>query len=474
MSKLIKADLFGKSLSFENDNSRKFSTAFGGIISIVLMITSFSLAIIFGSDLYLHELPLVTNSETLKDTSVIYLKDLPMLFGFFDSSGNQILDPFDIISISVNKVYIKENITLQYSESFTFCSSQMYPKYSEVIDTMLKVSPYKFICYNSTINESIRNKLGDYDSITYMIEVSSCDTTKRKCHPDLQKILQGFYAVVYYVNEYLNPKNYNKPLSSSIESISQLLANGYTKYHYLRTAENTFSSDNGWLRESLNLATYNSLFSLTSDINTSVKGLYSGRDVYYSLSLEAAKVTKLTYRSYIKITDVLSKIGGLITVIFYALKPIISFYSNFKYTFLLKSYFLETACAKLMSRFKVVQSSHQVILNSNISIPNPILLKENSKHNQRNESHIAGPNANISSYPIILNSKTLETDISTENFKGDFKKYLLSKLICCFYRKALANYMRDRMEIHKVMSIKNYVGITRVLFCDEYFKSEVN
>lgn len=311
------------------------------------------------------------------------------------------------------------------------------------------------VCYNSTENDYIKNQLGDYDSLTYMIEISKCNSNVRQCHPDIDSIMDGFYAVIYYVNQYPNPRNYSQPLTSSFESITQLLAKGFTKYHYFKFAGNQFYSDNGWLSEEVIVTDYNSFFSLTSDINTSTKSLFNNRVVLYSIILEATKVTKLTIRTYMKLSDVFAKIGGLVTIVFYLLRIFLSSYCNYIYT-----YYVKGVCAEFSrtNNFKELNAKHNLF--SNIA---PIINKNNEQAIDLNE-HTIHPHIqnNLSSVSIVNQESTEDKVKESEHFL----KYIISTVACCLFKKTYNKYKLDMSNARSKFEIRTYLGIVRMLSCD--------
>lgn len=459
LRKMKMLDMFAKSMTFENESSRKFNTVAGGIFSIIFGLFCLSLALVLGSDFYQRKVATVTSSEELKDTAIIDLDDLPLLMGFFDKSGANIVDPFEVVAVSLTKVTINNSISIEYSSSFVSCDSKMFPEFESDIDKMIQSSPYQFICYNSSVGEHIKNNLGDTDSITYMIEITKCDSSKRRCHPNLEQIISGFYAAIHYVNQYLNPRNFSYPLSTSVESISQLLSSGFTKYHYLKTAENTFISDDGWLNEHLITREYHSFFSLTSDINTSVISQFNGNEVLYSIALEATKVTRITVRSYMKLADVFAKIGGLVTVVFYALRVILSLYYSYKYTCLIKGIYIDAASQK--DRFSLCGS----IAPTHISPINPI----NNQPIKINDHTVYTSVNNIQSGFAIINFK--ESNSEELGLKKDnFFRYLMSMIISCIYPKTYRRYKKEKLEVHNTLSIKTYISLLRILMSKDYCK----
>lgn len=469
LNKLKIFDMFGESITFENDSSRKFNTVSGGVFTIIFALFCLLLVLILGSDLYERKVATVTSSDELKDSASIYLNDLPLLFGFFDKNGLNMADPFEIIEVSVSIVTIKDSITVQYSNNFSPCSPIMFPDFEFAIEKMINESPYKFICYNSSESEYIKNNLGDSDSITYMIEISKCDSSVRKCHPDIDKIMSGFYSVIHYVNQYLNPRNYSDPLASSVESITQLLASGFTKYHYLKTAENTFISDDGWISEHLITREYNSFFSLSSDINTATSSQFNGKELLYSIALEATKVTNISFRTYMKLSDVFAQIGGLVTIVYYAFRALLSFYYSYKYTCLIKGIYLDAKSHSALSRIKLSGSiAFEAPHNSNHITPiNP---KEVQSIKIHEHTTYIKPSNNQSEFPII-NVKESTAELQQQKSEH-FLKYFVSMVLCCIHPKSKRRYKMEKLEVSNTMSLKTYVSLIKILVSNEYFKEK--
>lgn len=451
-------DIFGKSMTFENDSTRKFHTIAGGASSMLLAIICIILTLFLGRDFYRHKIQSMTISEEINESTSIYLDNLPMLMAFF-SNGFDINDPFEVVSLNMRKMTLKGSVSFEYLEKFQLCTSSKYKNYQSEVEELVKNSSFKLICYNSDSSEYIKNSLGDNDSITYFIEVTKCDSKIRKCHPNLENILKGFYTVIYFVNGYLNPNDFNTPLISYIESLNQFLIKGFTKSHFIKTAQFSFSSDNGWLLENIMTSSYLSVFSLTSDINTSIISRYNNREILYSLAVQTTKVTKHTVRRYMKITDVFAKIGGFMTVLFYVFKAIISSYSSFKYTFLIKNMFFD---------FATIDSSVKI---APLTQPQGPFIKiihgAPQIHVQNNATVYDGANQN--SIQVITGLKSNEND---ESPSLNFIKYITSSIICCINKKSIRKYNRDKAEVHRALSIKSYIMLLRHHNTSEYFKKD--
>lgn len=454
-------DIFGRSMTFENDSSRKLHTIAGGITSILLAIICTTLALVLGSDFYLRKVETVTSSEKINDSTTLYLNDLPLLMAFF-SNGFIIDDPFEVVDLNVKKMTINGSVSIEYFNKFDICTPNKYKLYQQAVEALINSSPFKLICYNSENSEYVKNSLGENDSITYFFEITKCNPSLRKCHPNLDNILKGFNSVIYYVNDYLNPTDFASPLRSYIESISQLLIKGYTKSHYLKTARFTFSSDDGWLLENITTHDYLSIFSLTGDINTTIISRYNNKEILYSLALQTTKVTKTTVRRYMKITDVFAKIGGLVTILYYAFKAIISIYSSFKYTYLIRDLFLEATSKDCIQKVTSLIQPQSVPLNSKKLAHDPTPIQG------FNEAKVYEGD-NQSSVQIITPTKR------NGNWRIEqihFLKFVISSLVCCYNKNAMKIYRKEKFEVHRALSIKSYIGFLKQYTTNEYFRNE--
>lgn len=461
INRLKLLDIFGKSMTFENDSTRKFHSVVGGVSSLVLAVICIVLALVLGSDFYQRKVESVTSSEKINDSTTLTLNDLPLLIAFF-SNGFVIGDPFEVVSLNVRKMTLNGPVSFEYFDKFEFCSPNKFVNYQDAVEDLIKTTSFQLICYDSNSTEYVKNSLGDNDSVTYFIEVTKCDSNVRKCHPNLESILKGFYTVIYYVNDYLNPTEFDLPLTPHVESYSQFLIKGFTKSHFLKTAKYTFSSDNGWFLESMITHDYLSVFSITSDINTSIVSRYNNKEILYSLALQTTKVTKTTVRRYMKITDVFAKIGGLVTILYYVFKAIISIYSSFLYTYLIRDLFFETVLKEHTQKVSTLIQPPQGI---NIKLPN-----EAPQFHVQNDATVYEGGVNQSSIQITPIKRTKRSENQTLNFLN----YLISSIICCYNKRRMKLYKREKAEVHRALSIKSYIGLLKEYTSYEFFKKDAD
>ena len=98
-SLFLKLDFLGHVLGFENDESFRYNTSQGAIISVLLIICTTAISLIFGQELYQRKNPSVTTSKEIVNNTFISLNELPIILTFHDSLGNEIKDFSTIQSI---------------------------------------------------------------------------------------------------------------------------------------------------------------------------------------------------------------------------------------------------------------------------------------------------------------------------------------------------------------------------------------
>ena len=120
MIRLIKdvlksSDYFGKNIQLIFNKQSKFSTHLGGVLTIIIIILSFSLVISLGSELFERKSPKTNfNSSFQRDSPIIYFNDnlTTFSFQFLDKDLNTFYDEtYLVLNSTLTTFLIYENST---------------------------------------------------------------------------------------------------------------------------------------------------------------------------------------------------------------------------------------------------------------------------------------------------------------------------------------------------------------------------
>ena len=332
LKKLIhKIDLFGRNQSFEEDENQKFTTNLGVIMTIILIIISLVIGFLFGKEIYQRKNPSVVQSVDKKPYSRISLKDFPiyLVIGNSESDNFQIENYLDIYVASLSW----ENEGIIYSQAGTIkkelpeFSENLLPEYLDFISTSYSIST------SDTLTRYYIHPYLDYFQDSYLTSnMTMMNIAIRKCQgdhcaKDIDEVIlsKSLYVGLMFLDSYLDPTDYQNSIKYFSSSISCQIHPSFLKRYYISFSFNKFVSDVGWILEHYEEHEHIVLQNSRVDMFPS----YEGHLLW--LTLESPINRQVIYRSYMKLQDLLAKIGGFFNAIYLTLYFLSTSYIKYKY-----------------------------------------------------------------------------------------------------------------------------------------------
>lgn len=142
----------------------------------------------------------------------------------------------------------------------------------------------------------------------------------------MEKYLQlDLYLVFRYLNTYIDHKNYNNPIVKYIDTFTTQIGSLFGKRSYFRFIRNKLIDDNGLFIESYNTIKYINLQAIVSDV------IPTSNSQLFNLTLESMSIATKTIRAYMKIQELIAKIGGLFNGFRIIVMILINGYVSFSY-----------------------------------------------------------------------------------------------------------------------------------------------
>lgn len=363
-----KIDIYGNTFTFEEDSKQSYRTLIGGVLTILLMILVIVMGFIFGQEIYLHDVPTVSNSGETLSYSKINMKSLPIIFSiesneeliydytqYFtiktsfvsrksisfqqydeDDSSSRLLDDTSSSSISstnsTNTTNSTVNMSFDYLEQ---CTSEMFEELSDdQYNVVLQylISTKNTFCYppSKISNSYFQNELYMDNSTVILTKLIKCDQfSSNKCVDNLTDLIPNMNVRIVYLNSYTDPKNYNQPIYYFMETHFLLLSNYLSKKVYLTFSQNQFKSDNGWILTNTQITDYISLENKFLDVD-SIESFANSNEIYL-IYIQSPKMRNIVNRSFIKVQEIFAKIGGLFNGMNLCLQILMYHYVRFKY-----------------------------------------------------------------------------------------------------------------------------------------------
>lgn len=329
--KLVKHfDFIGPQFLFESNMKNRFETIGGGIISLLILVSSITIGYLFGREVYERKTPNSSFSKEMIDLSKVYLKEFPIMYTFTNKDGTPVSfsDTFDPIveEIKMDAGGIPQvNMTSLY---FKPCNYSDFTMHSENLYSIRSNDPYQYYCLSFNNDTAIMNELISRNSAFIRINLYPCGTFRaRQCAPTLNVL--NMMVILSLITPYVDPLNYNNPVQYSEFRYVQPIIYGTLKINYISVTNDIFSSDNGWLLQSIVETNYLSLSSIRNDANMIPQD--QPFKPFYVATLDSPKLRIKTSRNYMKLQELFAKVGGIANAIFIAMSFLSSHYLRFKY-----------------------------------------------------------------------------------------------------------------------------------------------
>lgn len=314
-------DFLGHRLNFEHESNSKFKSIQGSILSLGIVITTTVLACLFGRDIYERKIPIIMETDSTVDSSTINSKDLPI---FFRIMKNDVLLTFEEshqwVDAYVNILTLNKNnkITTEL-HSIKKCAWNEYPNYELQLNAIKDEQNYACFDYQS-FNGQYMTTESSTISITFNLKQGLKEPGGNS----------NYKLVVYHGNSLIDNKNFLKPVNSYIANMSLHISPMIKKFLFLRFTNDMYISDNGWIIENNKYYPHIKLNNLYTDY------AYAGIDANYKISgisviLESPLIQVINARYYIKIQELIAKVGGVINGLMVFVYVLFSNYFRFSF-----------------------------------------------------------------------------------------------------------------------------------------------
>ena len=327
---LKKFDIYAYNFNLHYKQETEFST-FCGIIfsisSITLMIIisiSYSKKMIEGSNF-----SLVTNYIYSNDLNEIDLSSNPIMFGLASFEETHEINP-EYVTIRVDRnvhiPYKNENgiYTIKrtsHSINLEKCTINSIGSYLNLYDKS-NIEYSKFLCVKPNQNLKIKGHHGDLinESITLEIHLIRCENSTDnnnhcKSKEEIDKYLENLYVILVYVSKNIDHYNVSNPIYDILRADSFAVTLNHVKRYYYFFANETYISDNGLILNSnkkYDLFTYHHT---QFDFEEEEKQLFYSKETLLEINFTCLELKTVYNRTYIKIQDVLSYLGGIFDII---------------------------------------------------------------------------------------------------------------------------------------------------------------
>ena len=481
-------DIYSKKICFFYNNHEKISSYFGFFLTLIYIFASLIL--------FLFQIVRAIQRKELKVyESTIYSKEMPLI----NVDMNQLYFAFGLEYPSTATRYIDESI---YTAKITFFDQQkIKDKFETIVKRDLEFEKcnvdnfgkdYQNLFVKDELNNSYCLKNFNYtlplagsykyDRITYIrIVINPCvNSTKNnfscKTQEEIDKQLNSGYFSIVLKDFGLNPSNYSSPRIPTLQDLYTTIDRRLAKNYILNFGLTHIKTDSGIITENLKEKIYLQFrkvfenFSLREE-----KDYHSGKSVIL-VQLRLEDTLFIQTRTYLKISEIFSRIGGymqLMNTIFLLITSIINrIYSEIKiingiFNFNIKE-------NKMILKLETFKDSNKILNSKNIrhlilsSKKFPVDIKQSDADCKSKNNLIIKDNnfTNISSLNFSDNNKNVN-----ESRNYSIKHSKKSNII--YYENSKNNYIKSRndnvkteepyknMQLNKESFLKSFYSINK-------------
>ena len=324
----------------------------------------------------------------------------------------------------------------------------------------------KCLCLNPKDNLFLKNKIANSNSQSLYISFFPCNPEKRHCDPNSDLFLKSFNFNLAVQNSYVDTNNYEEPIRYHIDNSMYQSSNDYNKIISFSLTNNTFISDNGWLLEDKISYSYVQI----SEKKSEIAGYYAGITPIVTVSLDSLNIVDTISRSYMKVQDLLAKIGGIINALIIITKILTFHYLRFLYIIKLASLSKEEQMVKIDSSKEhdsIDQNSQQVRLNNYIPNKIPKFSKISKITNEPNKINddmkVLIENMNIEE-KNMNQVNPLQDNTWRKQIIGTYYLTYLWYTVSCKLKKL--QVYNEISQIERRIDVKTMIKLSNSLYCD--------
>ena len=483
-------DMYSKRTSFFYKNHEKIGSYFGFFLTLVYIITSIIL--------FINQVIIIVNRSELKVyETTMYAKEMPTIditsdnfyfaFGLEDpSSSNRIIDDSIYYPriVYVDKVKINDELVTVYQKDLEYekCNVE---NFGENFQNLFSRDELNNSYCLKKFNESLTIAGGyKYERMSFIrIRIYPCKNSTENnysCKPQekIDYYMSSGYFSIIFKDFGLNPTNYSFPVLPTLQDLYTTIDKRLIKNYILNFRVTEVQTDTGLFMEKINISKY---LMFRKELQTFTfrdeEEYYSGKSVIL-VQIKLDDTLVVQKRSYTKISDIFSRIGGymqLMNTVFLLISSIINrIHSELKIINSIFSFNLKQN--KIILKFQTLKDSNFIINNrqkvlvfskksmENSKIDNDIKSKNNLIIKSNDLSDLSGlnisnnKNNNNENYIITIN-RNRNNIVQSENTKVDSVKNEQKNNLDNIFRNE-TNHLKDFNE-HIDLNVLNYICMKR-------------
>lgn len=317
-SNIRKIDIFGDKFTFSSFGKSHFKTTFGGLATLIIVVTTIVIGLLWGQDFYQRKNPYAVTKQVIKDSyEFINLTNSNFTLAFRFENSNGV--PYSEDDVRIKGYYQNNNVF--NNVSLVKCMSILNTT-SDAFKSQ-KINFEDWFCTNYT--SDVKELGGDYSS-TYGVMFFDFEVKATSLHKISEYQLISSILVPKYT---YNTDNLDDPLGIKYYGISRSLDPSTRRFNNYKFSKLELLDDQDMIFSNEKISSVIGLYSADIDllILTDFKKEFievCTMSIYYLTDYSQ------NIRKFEKIQNVLAQVGGFIQIIFYVLMFLVMPYNRYK------------------------------------------------------------------------------------------------------------------------------------------------
>lgn len=326
-SKLKNLDFLSSHAKIYGDgNSSVLQSTFGGLISSLTLLFIFMISGYFSLQFLSIEKPFVIQNSEYRNDSILYnFSSFPFLFRISDEYGYNLPDEERIMSPGMlwcKSMHDKDNKVVQVYENMSIrrCNDTHIAKFPSVLTEQITDLKSYFCTDWPSQNYTLNGLYGGADNYTFTyIKLRHCvnNINGQNCLPneEIDLRLRNIYLDTIFFDNQIMPTSIT-PNKLIISSDRYRISNTFFRKISIFLSQVDVITDIGLVFVELQLSNFFQIEKSEMSISTlSKEDLYNGY-TFLAITVSNYKYKNFYYRSYLKLQDMLSNIGGIIEIVY--------------------------------------------------------------------------------------------------------------------------------------------------------------
>ncbi len=431
----INIDLFGYSPTLSILKQPYYQTFFGGILTLLLILTGLATIIFFSLQLFEKDSPSVNLSTDIfpNPKQLDYFNNFEFIIGIQNSDYiTEINEKIFQAEGSLFKTVVNDSgiYNIKKSILLTSCDKALKNSSNEYLFSHLNLKGYYCISPEEKEELYIKEHWGNDGFSMIQIKFVDCDNSTGNCasKEEITNFLHSADLSFYIIDNLVSTKNYKQPFTRTINERSLKVSESY-KVSLIQYIKHIRIEND----DNLILTSNHSMNSFT--LGEFMSNIVFERDseTFMSLSIELDNIIEKFQRKYYKIQDLAAQVGGIINALYMVIFIILKLYEKNSYFEYLINNFFEIRLEEFQRNISIKSYRKSFSHKKKESLDSNKYL--NSKPtNNTNSPGSNSNNSNLNTNGNLNNTMTSENKTNKKNNKNGkihfsfFDKLFLLKL----------------------------------------------